>query len=124
MIIRVPVLATAIAGLMIVASSTAALAAPQKLASEPGPATGPGSQLFDVAATSARNVWVVSSRGLSHGNGSAWSRVAIPGPWVNSVSAVTAVSADDAWAVGTHCPHRCASENALILHWNGTHLGQ
>ena len=57
---------------------------------------------------------------MLHWNGSKWSRVTSPkvltGP--GQLSAVTVVSAKDAWAVGstgggTH-PH------TLILHWNGT----
>jgi hypothetical protein len=87
-------------------------------------------ELTGVAAASAGNAWAVGYAGtgfeprtlMLHWNGRAWTRVTSPAVVDGAsgmISAVTVVSADDAWAVGSTglapAPHR-----TLILHWNGT----
>jgi hypothetical protein len=54
---------------------------------------------------------------IVHWNGTAWKSVPSPSPASNSVlTAVTATSAHDAWAVG----YTRSSGKTLILRWNGT----
>ncbi len=83
--------------------------------------------LLGVAAPSASNAWAVgyttkpdgSDRRplLLHWNGRAWSQVAVRGVPEGQLTAVTAVSATDVWAVGTNC---CSGPGGVvILHWNG-----
>lgn len=92
----------------------------------PSPNAGSqGSELFGVAAVSARDVWAVgfaaTSTGdqkalIEHWNGKQW-RV-VPSPTASSVdvlSSVAAVSANDVWAVGTSS----TEAQPLIEHWNG-----
>jgi hypothetical protein len=84
--------------------------------------------LNGVAGMSATNAWAVGSDCvfpqcygigaiLLHWNGTAWSRIQrhghTPAPALN---AVTALSASDAWAVGTFG----SGQDILILHWNGS----
>jgi hypothetical protein len=59
---------------------------------------------------------------LLHWNGIRWQRVPSPnpGPTNTSLSAVTAVSHTDAWAVGRYLGARFPFGRNLILHWNGT----
>lgn len=84
--------------------------------------------LAGVAATSASNAWAVGeySRGsaqlalILHWNGRSWRQVARPlprGSTASSLSAVTAVSSSDAWAVGAY--FHGLTERTLIEHWNG-----
>jgi hypothetical protein len=114
-----------------------------KQVSSPSPA--PSAGLSAVAATSAANAWAVgsvASRALSvrrgtrsgmrpassavgkpfilHWNGRAWSSVAAPRPSLgtsDSLAAVGATSAANAWAVGSTFNGQV--EQTLILHWNG-----
>jgi Protein kinase domain len=90
---------------------------------EPSPSPGPNGaydRLVAVAATSARNAWAVgtaeSTGGirtlLMHWNGTTWTMAQSPDTSA-SLTGVTAISADDAWAVGS-------DGKTLILHWNGT----
>ena len=86
--------------------------------------------LYSVAATSAANAWAVGDYGtnsVSHTlvlrwNGTAWSQVPSPSPGGsagnNSLSAVAATSATDAWAVGNYSS--ASASGTLILHWDGT----
>jgi hypothetical protein len=98
-----------------------ASAASSRLPSAPSYRTGVGG-LNGVAFTSARNGWAVGSgsRGtlILHWNGSRWADSPIPrtarSGWLY---AVTATSADDAWAVG--CLYENGWDKTLILHWNG-----
>jgi hypothetical protein len=75
-----------------------------------------------VVATSARNAWAVGSTNsgrplIAAWNGSTWTKVADPGFTGKGVlSAVAAVSASDAWAVGTTS---ITGGKTLILHWDG-----
>jgi hypothetical protein len=80
--------------------------------------------LYGVAATSATNAWAVgyydtsSSNSQSlilHWNGTTWKQVPSPNPSAlyTVLYGVAAISATNAWAVGT------ADFRPLILHWNG-----
>jgi hypothetical protein len=84
--------------------------------------------LFDVAATSATNVWAVGSAPpytykalILHWNGRRWTCARILQihhprfPDLN-LAAVSASSADNAWAVGSYYD---SAHRALSLHWNG-----
>ncbi len=73
----------------------------------------------DVAATSARNVWAVGD-GLDkqvvvilHWNGRRWTCALSPKVPFTYLVAVSASSADNAWAVGG------TGDESLALHWNG-----
>jgi hypothetical protein len=87
-----------------------------------------------VSAVAANDVWAV---GLScetamcnrrvtavlHYDGTGWSVVSSqdPGAFDNSLDAVSAVSANDVWAVGEACSDNgCSASQSLIEHWNGT----
>jgi hypothetical protein len=101
----------------------------------PGPR--PSAQLFSVHAVSAASAWAVgqfcaarcggdspAQRPLIlRWNGTRWARVASPNPAPASseLSGVTAASARSAWAVGSYCKGKCATQayRTLILHWNG-----
>jgi hypothetical protein len=91
----------------------------------------PGASLSGVAATSASNAWAVGyypaggvdQTLIEHWDGSVWCQVASPDPGGsargNAVSAVTATSASNAWAVGYYV-NSANVEQTLVLHWNGT----
>jgi hypothetical protein len=94
------------------------------------PAQAKVGALNGIAATSARNVWVVGCAGhcfgpmastatmIVHWNGTKWTRVPSPNPAPDSLlTAVTATSASNAWAVGYT---RGVNFKTLIVHWNGT----
>jgi hypothetical protein len=91
-------------------------------------------RLYGVAATSSDDVWAVGTSQdvayvplrtlIQHWDGTAWSIVPSPspGPVVNELRSVAAVSANDAWAVGF-----CAGwyrSSTLILHWDGANWSQ
>jgi hypothetical protein len=91
-----------------------------------------GGQFADVAATSAGNAWAVGHTGdtnddtgqttmIEHWNGSAWSGVSSPNQTGkgNLLSGVTAISADDVWAVG-HTLTNSGLYEPLVLNWNGS----
>lgn len=82
--------------------------------------------LTGVSAYSATDAWAVGlycksscSTGyvtaglLLHWNGTAWSKSALPVTNSTGISGVDALSATDAWAVGT------TASSQLIMHWNG-----
>ena len=88
--------------------------------------------LNGVAAASAGNAWAVGYAGpesapkvlMLHWNGTSWTRVTSPkilDGTAGALSAVTVVSAKDAWAVGTTGG---GFGHALLLHWNGTTWSQ
>ncbi|HUS14263.1 MAG TPA: hypothetical protein VM536_04505, partial [Chloroflexia bacterium] len=99
----------------------------------PSPNAGTGDNYLQaVSARATDDVWAVGQYRptpganlqtlILHWTGSAWSIVASPngsGAVNNSLLGVTAVAANDAWAVGYFTtaifPYR-----TLILHWNGT----
>lgn len=94
------------------------------------PSPSPDSQLnelYGVAALSANNAWAVGYRGGSqnstpletlilHWDGTSWRQV--PSPSVpsgaNQLSGITAISANDIWAVGS------AGGAPLAMNWNGS----
>jgi len=91
--------------------------------------------LLGVAATTANNAWAVGYTGqpfsgkvlMLHWNGKSWSRVTRPGVLNGTsgqLSAITAVSAKDAWAVGYTGAAGSGKEHSLILHWNGATWSQ
>ncbi len=99
-----------------------------------------GPNLLAVSATSATNAWAVGykcsttscsppdlpfSTLIEHWNGRRWSTVPSPdpnpGPFGDELTGVSAVSATDAWAVGSEDRQGFGSPvgDTLILHWNG-----
>ncbi len=95
----------------------------------PSPSTYYNS-LSGVTAVSVNNVWAVgyassSTNGyqtlVEHWNGSSWSVVASPnmGSTHDYLSRVTAISANDIWAVGGYFTLDSVGQT-LIEHWNGT----
>ena len=88
--------------------------------------------LAGVSATSASNAWSVgyydnNTTGardtlILHWNGTGWKQAAAPspGPLQNYLSAVSATSATNAWAVGYYVNQAGTAEDTLALHWNGT----
>lgn len=90
------------------------------------------SALTGVSAASARDVWAVGSTSgdaaqqtlILHWNGSAWTKTDSPSPGgaqgLSSLSGVRAISARDAWAVGTFNDGISDTSQALILHWDGS----
>jgi hypothetical protein len=106
-----------------------------------GPSIGrAGGTLAGVSARSAGDVWAVGyteTGGTSnqplvrqplieHWNGSSWGIVASPtipvasgSPAYNELNAVTALSANNVWAVGSDSSHY--PTQALIEHWDGSH---
>jgi hypothetical protein len=84
-----------------------------------------------IAAASPSDVWAVGSvEGsfqslIQHWNGSRWSVVPSPpiGNQINehrTLVSITAIAANDAWAVGDYSPGGSVGDRALIEHWNGT----
>ena len=107
----------------------------------PSPSPGPLEGLFSVSAASATNAWAVGTyvaigpAGLFrtlivHWDGTKWSRVPSPDPspdhqnGLNVITAVSALSARNAWAAGYYCVRNCQQDGevdrTLILHWNGS----
>jgi hypothetical protein len=90
------------------------------------------SELHSVSAASTNDVWAVGSSNdgraptrtlIQHWDGTQWSIVPSPNPdsQLNELRSVTALSANDAWAVG----YRGGTQNetpleTLILHWDGS----
>lgn len=92
-----------------------------------------------VAARAPKDVWEVGFRCLAncgrssqttatvilHWNGTTWAKVPSPNPGKGGsvLTGVTALSARNAWAVGSSCVSGCAigapHVHTLILHWNG-----
>ncbi|HUS14661.1 MAG TPA: S-layer homology domain-containing protein [Chloroflexia bacterium] len=90
---------------------------------------GNSNWLYGVAAVAANDVWAVGYYGMSsgdsrtlilHWNGAQWSIVASPnvGSFENELYAVTALSANDIWAVG-RIGQWGTRERTLTLHWDG-----
>ena len=81
----------------------------------PSPNVGMGdNDLYGVVAISVKNVWAVGqSNGntlIEHWNGSQWSVVTSPN--MGQLTAITAISATNIWAVG-------GLSQPLVEHWNG-----
>jgi hypothetical protein len=102
--------------------------------------TGGSNTLYGVDAHSATSAWAVGSGCtvpacpepsnlggtlILRWNGKKWSRVPSPSPGttISVLFGVSAVRADDAWAVGDFS-ETGGSINALIEHWNGTKWSQ
>lgn len=85
--------------------------------------------LTSVAAVSANDIWAVGyyvpdggsifQTLIQHWNGAAWTVVPSPNPGVgdNFLQDVTAVSANDVWAVGYY--YTASDKMALLQHWDG-----
>ena len=92
----------------------------------PSPNTGsPHNYFYGVTAITANDVWAVGGYGnlttqaqqlIQHWNGQNWTIVPTPtlSTTFNELQAVSAVSANDVWAVGG------AGSEALTEHWDGT----
>ena len=96
------------------------------------PPSGQNGLLTGVSATSDTDAWAVGSSNaaatglgakpvMDHWDGSAWSQVSTPatGYNTNSLAAVSASSATDAWAVGRSQPSRYTFY-PMAMHWNGS----
>jgi len=98
------------------------------------PNVGTGANaLFGVAAVSASDVWAVGHYTntsnvlqtlIEQWAGTSWSVVTSPnaGTGANSLAAVTAISADEVWAVG-YADNTSGVPRTLIEEWNGTSWG-
>ncbi len=107
----------------------------------PGERANPYDILNGVAGSSGADVWAVGVQTdvpvtfqrtlVEHWDGVSWERVPSPsveqpgggGPVDSSLAAVTAISPDDAWAVGSWRPawdEAIALPEPLALHWDGT----
>jgi len=81
--------------------------------------TANSGRILSIAAISPADVWALAAVGkgnpavIEHWNGSTWSIVSLPVSGV--LHGLSAVSANDVWAVGN---------GGLILHWNGTQWSQ
>ena len=73
------------------------------------------SEILSIAAISPADVWALAEVGknfpaeIEHWNGTQWSIVSLPVS--ASLHSLSAVSANDVWAVGS---------DGLVLNWNGT----
>jgi hypothetical protein len=98
----------------------------------PAPPTGQDASLSGVTTTSDTDAWAVgyccaapnflgAKPIIDHWNGTAWSQASVPstGYSTNSLTAVSASSATDAWAVGRSEPQRY-TWYPMAMHWNGT----
>jgi hypothetical protein len=85
--------------------------------------------LSDVSSVAADDVWAAGSVTcdgssaplVEHWNGKRWSRVDVPSPrraTYADLSGITALAADDIWAVGSYSRGSDPSRN-LTMHWNG-----
>jgi hypothetical protein len=97
------------------------------------PSPGSDANLSAVSAVNASDAWAVGSYVNSagntvtlalHWNGTKWAQVATPNPGAGTtksdqLTAVSAVSASDAWAVGWYIDSD-GGALTLALHWNGT----
>jgi hypothetical protein len=105
--------------------------APGSLPLSPNPSSTVN-ELRAVSAVSASDAWAVGdytddSTGATvtlilHWGGTSWSQVPSPSPSSaeNHLYGVSAVSATDAWAVGSYIDDTTAHSDTLILHWDGT----
>ncbi|HKP52338.1 MAG TPA: S-layer homology domain-containing protein [Chloroflexia bacterium] len=90
-------------------------------------------ELYGVFAVAPNDVWavghyfvVIGSDNVYqtltlHWDGAAWTHIPSPnlGTWNNYLRGVTAVSANDVWAVGSYVPSLSSPEQTLMLHWDG-----
>ena len=96
----------------------------------PSPNPGTDSRLLAVSAVNGTDIWAVGEyfNGTAfqtltvHFNGAMWTQVPSPsasGATVTALSAVSAVSTNDVWAVG-HFQNSGNFDQTYILHWDGT----
>jgi hypothetical protein len=89
-----------------------------------------GNDVNAVAAVSSTNVWAVGSfvNGsgvrqplVDHWNGTTWAPSSLPsqGGGDNDLFGVTAIAANDIWAVGYWRPNNSSARQSLAWHWNG-----
>lgn len=108
-----------------------------KVQPSPSPASGGAfPTLFGVAATSRTNAWAVGYGALAQDsfycgpsiierwNGKVWkvqagAKLTRPQGKIDSLQAVAATSATNAWAVGGYQNAQCSESKPLIEHWNG-----
>jgi hypothetical protein len=99
----------------------------------PSPNRGPGASfLSGVTAVAPNDVWAVGTHDLAptaqaplveHWNGASWS--VVPSPYFHhsvqtTLGDVSAVSANDVWAVGSYYSERRRGNFPLTEHWDGT----
>lgn len=101
------------------------------IVSSPNKGTG-GDGLFGVVALASGNVWAVGNYYatpnsvpqtlIEHWDGTKWSVVPSPnsGTDINTLSAVSAASANDVWAVGGYFSDTLSLYQTLVEHWNGS----
>jgi hypothetical protein len=106
-----------------------------KTVTSPAPSGAVTTILSGVSAVSATDAWAVGCYNtidstpvplIEHWNGTAWKTVKSPTPSGATditPSGVSAVSATDAWTVGSY-QNGSGTEVPLILHWNGTAWSQ
>jgi hypothetical protein len=99
--------------------------------------SGASNTLYGVDANSATSAWAVGNECdffacpepgyttgtmILHWNGTTWSKVSSPSPGVsnNVLFGVSAVTPDDAWAVGDTSGTSAGGGGTLVVHWNGT----
>lgn len=97
------------------------------------PTTNDG-RLFGISVNSANDIWAVGEHDIAsfntfgkslalHWDGSQWSYVSTPHPGAQNgtsrLSSVKAISADNAWAVGS-ASNAAQGLTTFIIHWNGT----
>jgi hypothetical protein len=86
---------------------------------------GPGLGLNGVADLGPSNAWAVGIRGtVEHWDGTAWSNVTVPSPNPSypagaNLTAITAISASDIWAVGSF-QNASFTISPFALHYNGS----
>jgi hypothetical protein len=125
----------AAAGLAVMLALAAAAPAAEAATRGPGasrPAAGfKGSSFYSVSSVSATRAWAVGALQSTKSdtvltvtarwNGTGWTQVASPSPGgsnaVSELTGVSALTASDAWAVGSYGTFGAAT---LALHWNGT----
>jgi hypothetical protein len=93
----------------------------------PSPSIGTSSELRGVAALAPNEIWAVGTTYTGgahnetlvlHWDGTGWTRIPSPnvGPYASRLAAVSAVDANDIWAVG----HGNNGSVSLTLHWDGS----
>ena len=126
-VVAIPMLACVVAGMAPLAPEAAAQT--RSAPAAPAVAGTISGTLRAVAATSASNAWAVGSTGspvtpktlIMHWIGKTWKRQPTPSlaaKDIGALSGVAAVSASDAWAVGTVSAG--TGSEPPILRWNGT----